>query len=352
MTRQRLGTRLAAWTAATTAVALLVFGAIAIGAVWAHEAAERDEATPATDAVVQVAPTLALALPFVLAVAYLTSRRLARRLTDRVDGIIDAARRVSHDDLQARLPVSPAADELDELATSLNAVFVRIDEGLAAQRQFAADASHELRTPLTILQSELEIARRRPRSPDEWEAVADRARDEVVRMTALVEALLRLARTTTAPTTAPIAARVLLDDLAARWTATAAAAEVGLELTAADELTVTGDADALAVAVGNLIANAIAHAPAGTTVRVDVRRVAAQIEIVVADRGPGVAAADRQRIFQPFARGRTAADRRDTDRGVGLGLSVAHRIITVHRGTLRVDDEPGGGARFIATLPA
>ena len=171
-------------------------------------------------------------------------------------------------------------------------------------------------------------------------------------MTALVEALLRLARTTTAPTTAPIAARALLDDLAARWTATAAAAEVGLELTAADELTLTADADALAVAVGNLIANAIAHAPAGTAVRVDVRRAAAQIEIVVADRGPGVAAADRARIFQPFARGRTAADRRDTDRGVGLGLSVAHRIITVHGGTLRVDDEPGGGARFTATLPA
>jgi signal transduction histidine kinase len=113
-----------------------------------------------------------------------------------------------------------------------------------------------------------------------------------------------------------------------------------------------GDADALSVALGNLVGNAIAHSPRGGVIDVAARRTGAAIELVVADQGPGVPQADRERIFLPFARGVTAADRGGADGGVGLGLSVARRIVEAHRGELRVDDAPGGGARFTARLPA
>ncbi|HVV84958.1 MAG TPA: histidine kinase dimerization/phospho-acceptor domain-containing protein, partial [Kofleriaceae bacterium] len=214
--RRRLGARLAAWTAAITVGALVVFGLTAAIAVWNHEEAEGDEADAVDEALEQVGPTLAITAPLVLVLAYATTRRLSRRLTDRIDEVVVTARRMTHEDLGARLPVSPAGDELDELTAALNGLFARLDQGLAAQRQFVADASHELRTPLTVLRTDLEIARRRPRTPDEWEAVAGRAHDEVVRMTAMVEALLRLARTAEPPRAEPIAGRALVDDVAAR----------------------------------------------------------------------------------------------------------------------------------------
>ncbi|HUS64506.1 MAG TPA: HAMP domain-containing sensor histidine kinase [Kofleriaceae bacterium] len=351
MKRERLGARLATWAAATTAAALLCFGLIAAVVVWAHERGEEDEESPVAEALSQVGPTLVIAGPAVLGLAYIVTRRLARRLTGRIDRVIDAARRITHEDLRDRLPVSPAGDELDELTASLNAVFARIDDDLAAQRQFVSDASHELRTPLAVLRSDLEIARRRPRTTEEWEQTADRAREEVARMTAMVEALLRLARAgVEAPRDERVAARVLLDAVAARWSTAAHAAGVELAVES-DDASVTGDADALAVALGNLVANAVAHSSRGGAVRLAARRAEDGVELTVADQGPGVAAADRDRIFQAFARGRTTADRRG-DGGVGLGLSVARRILEAHGGALHLDPAPPPGARFVARLPA
>ena len=351
MRRERLGARLATRAAATTAAALLCFGLIAALVVWAHERGEQDEESPVAETLALVGPPLVIAAPLVLGLAYVVTRRQARRLTDRIDQVIQAARRITHEDLRDRLPVSPAGDELDELTASLNVVFARVDDGLAAQRQFVADASHELRTPLAVLRSDLEIARRRQRTGEEWEAIADRARDEVGRMTAMVDALLRLARTAAeTPRGDRVAARALLDDVAARWSVTADGAGVALAVDA-DDASVGADADALAVAIGNLVANAIAHSPRGATVRLDGRRDGSAVEIAVADDGPGVPAADRDRIFQPFARGSAASDRRG-DGGVGLGLSVARRILEAHGGELRLDPASPTGARFVARLPA
>ena len=360
MTRKRgLGARLASWTAATAAGALLVFGLTAAIVIWGHESAEStDDATgeeaedPVDEAIQQIGPPIAVTAPIIILLAYVTTRRLARRVTDRMDGVVAAAHRLTHENLAERLPVSPAGDELDELAHALNALFARLDVGLAAQKQFVADASHELRTPLTVLRSDLEVARRRPRTPEEWETVADRARDEVAHMTAMVEALLRLARTGAAPPGDDrVDARALVDEVVARWRAAADAATVGLVVDAAADAAVAGDADALAVALGNLVGNAIAHSPVGGTIRVEARRVGAAVELAVTDQGPGVPAADRERIFLPFARGASAAAR-VADGGVGLGLSVARRIVEAHRGQLGVGDAPGGGARVVARLPA
>lgn len=357
MTRRRsLGARLAGWTAATATGALLAFGLAAAVVIWFHEdaeiAADSDEQDPVDEAVQQIGTPIAITAPIVILLAYVTSRRLARRVTDRLDRVIDRARRMTHENLAERLPVSTADDELDELAGALNMLFARLDDGIAAQKQFVADASHELRTPLAVLRSNLEVARRRPRTPEEWERVADRAHDEVVRMTAMVEALLRLARTGAVPPgDARVDVKTLADDVAARWRVSADAARVALVVEAADDAAVAGDADALGVALGNLVSNAIAHSPAGSTVRIEVHPTDGTIELVVADQGPGVPVADRARIFLPFARGSTAADR-VADGGVGLGLSVARRIVEAHHGELEVGDAPGGGARFVARLPS
>ncbi len=357
MSRRRLGARLAGWTAVTATAALLLFGVTTAVVVWSHETAEEaaktePEEDPFDEAISQLAIPIAVTAPVVLVLAFFTTRRIARRVTDRLDSVVAAAHRLTHEDLAERLPISSAGDELDELATALNGLFGRLEEGIAAQKQFVADASHELRTPLAVMSSDLEVARRRSRTPDEWETVADRARTEVARMTAMVEALLRLMRASvTPPGDARVDGRALVDEVAARWAT--AAERAGVRLTAdADAVAVNGDADALAVALGNLVSNAIAHSPRGGLVAVQARRTGMDVELVVSDQGPGVPLSERERIFLPFARGTTAADRRGDDGGVGLGLSVARRIVEAQRGVLLVDDVPGGGARFIARLPA
>jgi len=355
-TRLSLGARLATSTALIAGMAIVVFAIVAGAVLWRHESVEEaegtDEPTAADEVLSQMALALAVTTPIVLGVAALSTRRVARRLTARVDGVIDQATRMSHQALGLRLPLSPADDALDAMAGALNGLFDRLERGLAAQTQFVADASHELRTPLSVLRTELEVARRHPRSVAEWEAMADRAMDDVAHMTEMVEALLRLAQATAvAPAELPVELGALVEDVADRWRAVAARATVSLDVHAAS-VTLVGDADALGVAIGNLIKNAIAHSPRLGVITVEATLVADRgVEVAVADQGPGVLEAERDRIFMPFARGSQPADRARATEGVGLGLSVARRIVEAHHGTLTVANAVAGGARFVIALP-
>jgi signal transduction histidine kinase len=354
-----LGARLARWTVASTVIAVLVFAATAAAVLWIHELREppdihdvEEEDDDVQEIVVQLGTALAVTTPVVLLLAALTTRLLARRVTARIDAVIATATRMTGEDLGERLPISSAGDDLDALSVALNGLFARLDAGLGAQRQFVADASHELRTPLTALHAELEVARRRPRTAEDWEAIAGRAHDDVRGMIALVESLLQLARAgAVAPAADDLDLAPLLDDIVARWSRLAAATAVRLEASILPELRVRGDRDALSVALGNLVSNAIAHSPPGGLVRIAAAADAGTVQITIDDQGRGVPAADRERIFLPFARGSNASDRSGPG-GVGLGLSIAARIVESHRGALRVSDAPGGGARFVVALRA
>jgi signal transduction histidine kinase len=110
----------------------------------------------------------------------------------------------------------------------------------------------------------------------------------------------------------------------------------------AGQALVHGNAEALRQAVRNLVENALQHTPPGTTVEVAVTGAPA---LQVIDRGPGVPAADRERLFERFWRGRRSGE------GAGLGLAIVARIVAAHGGSLAVDDAPGGGARFTIRLP-
>lgn len=348
--RRTIGARLATTTALVAMVAVALFAACAAVVIWRHEAAEvrgpGDEAA-ADEVVGELGLGLALSTPVVLVIAAVATRRAARRITTRIDDVIARATRMSGAAPTARLPLTGHDDELDRLAAALNALFDRVAAAAAAQQQFVADASHELRTPLTVLSTELEVARRHPREIAAWERLADRALAEVGRMNATVEALLRLARAdAVAPSRADAALAALIDaaiDRAGR----AAPVEVA-PIGEAPPLHV--DVEAVSVALANLIANAARHTAPGTAVAIAVEVGPRAVAIIVDDHGPGVAAADRTRIFQPFARGGTASDRARGD-GVGLGLSVARRIAVSHGGDVTVSDAPGGGARFVLTLP-
>jgi len=251
--------------------------------------------------------------------------------------------------LDQRLPVSEAMDPLDRLSDAINGVLTRVERGVAAQRQFAADASHELRTPLTVISTNLEVARRKPREPSHWEHVADDTLAEVQRMTLLVDKLLVLSRAGAAGLAhAPTDLRPLVAAVAERLQTIARERNVTIEIAPGGSNMAEIDADAIRIVVDNLVRNAIDYSPDGQKILITLGPGA---RFLVEDRGPGIPADQRTRIFEPFARGRQHADRA-AGTGIGLGLAICKRIIDGHRGSIRVDDRPGGGARFSVELPA
>ena len=236
------------------------------------------------------------------------------------------------------------------MSAALNDVLERIETGVAAQRQFAADASHELRTPLAVMSTQLEVARRKPREAPHWERVADEVLAELKRTNQLVEKLIQLARSGDAGLHhAPTDLRALAAAAVDRASALATSRGVAVELAPGGKVDGELDAEAIAIVLDNLLRNAIDHSPKGERIVV---RVEAGPKLLVEDRGPGVPADQRERIFQPFARGTQRQADRAVGTGVGLGLAISKRIVAGHHGSISVEDRDGGGARFVVTLPA
>jgi len=304
---------------------------------------------PPLEIVEQTSLAFAFALPFGIAISLRINRSLTHETTERLDEVIASASSMTGERLADRLPVTPANDPLDHLATALNGVFERIEKGVRAQAQFAADASHELRTPLTVISTNLEVARRKERAPSHWEHVADDTLAEVRRMNVLVDKLLELARAGNAGLRhEPAELRGLASAAIARAEALTAKLGVELELAPGDDVGAEVDVEAIAIVLDNLIRNAIDHAPKGSAVTV---AIGPGPRIVVEDCGSGVPAEARERIFEPFARGVQRIDR-STGPGLGLGLAICKRIVDGHRGKIWVEDRDGGGARFVVELPA
>jgi two-component system, OmpR family, sensor kinase len=359
MTRRRrtLGAHLAWLVAISTTLCLLAFTATAALVIWLGEDDEHDEEptapieqNPVTEVLEQVGIAAAVAAPVGIGLAVLGARWAARRATARIDGLVANARQMRVDNLRERIAVSSRDDEFDQLATALNAMFDRIADGVGTQRRFAADVSHELRTPLTVAINELEVARRRPRSADDWSAVADSTLTSLRQLADLVEALLHSARSGGFDLAV---AAIDLDAAAATalapWRAVAAGRQLSVDAQLHSGVDVAIDPRALAIVIGNLVANAIAHSPAGATVRVRAVADGSAARIEVDDAGPGVADADRDRIFIAFERGDRGVN--EVTAGVGLGLAIARRLIEASHGRIVVERSDLGGARFVVTVP-
>jgi signal transduction histidine kinase len=233
---------------------------------------------------------------------------------------------------------------------------VPIRQSFAAQRRFVADASHELRTPTALIRANAEVLEREGLVADDGRPLVDDIVDESDRLSRLIGDLLQLAASDATGLVLdrqPVDLAVIATDMVRQAEALAAERGVGvrtLEAAVAGPTFVSGDRDRLTQLLVILLDNAFDHTPHGTTVSVGIRPSGRSVVLTVADQGPGIASADRDRIFEPFARLPGVA--RDRAGGTGLGLAIARRIAVAHDGTIGVDDAPGGGARFVVTLPA
>ncbi|MGI8512467.1 MAG: HAMP domain-containing sensor histidine kinase [Solirubrobacteraceae bacterium] len=293
--------------------------------------------------------------------ALLAGLAVARRAMRPIAGLTGAAQEIARTrDPAVSLPQPVADDEVSELARTLAEMLGELDAARAEteaaldrQREFVADASHELRTPLTSILANLDML---TEALDGHESLADCEAAEMAasalrssrRMRRLVADLLLLAR---ADAGRQVPHR--REDLAAivrEATAEAAPLATGHTLSLhapEDEVPVDGVADDLHRMALNLIENALVHTPPGTPVTVSVAPGDGVVTLEVADRGPGVPAEARAKVFDRFARAFGDAGLG----GSGLGLAIVRAVAEAHGGTTALDDAEGGGARFSVSLP-
>jgi signal transduction histidine kinase len=258
---------------------------------------------------------------------------VARRLTGRLERLRARVEALGLPDLSARVEVE-GRDEVAALARSFNSAAERIERLVGAQQALLASVSHELRSPLARIRMAVELlGRERP------ELVARIARD-VEELDALIGELLlasRLDARAEAGELVPVDLLALVAEEAARS---------GAE-TLGEPASVRGDPRLLRRLVRNLLENARRHG-GGTPVEASVARLGAGgARLRVADRGPGVPEAERERIFEPFYR---PPGHREGDGGVGLGLALVRRIARHHGGEARCLPREGGGSCFEVEL--
>jgi signal transduction histidine kinase len=237
-----------------------------------------------------------------------------------------------------RLPAAGLPREVTPLVDAVNEALTRLEQTIATQRRFMAEAAHGLRTPLAVLTARLDALGDAPQ--------AEALRHDADRMARLVAQLLRMARLDSLPL--DVAEDVSLHEVAVEAIADLAplglrrGVDLALLGTAGGQ--VFGNRAALVLAVTNLIENAIAYAPAGSAVEV---ALVAPGTITVRDSGPGIAPEHRERILRPFERGPAAADG-----GAGLGLAIVSRIAAAHGGSVRIESPAGGGCAFVFQVSA
>jgi len=270
----------------------------------------------------------------------------------------ETAEKIAAGDLSARLPDAKPDTEVGRLVSSLNAMLARIEESFAARtasenklRRFVADASHELRTPLTAIRGFAELHRQGAVTGEAatYELVG-RIENESVRMGALVEDLLMLARLDQSRdlVNSPVNLTELVTE--AVESARAAGPEHPITLDLPDEAFVLGDARKIHQVVANLLANARIHTPAGTPISISINSNEDGTTISIADSGPGLSEEDQARIFERFYRADPSRNR-SNEEGSGLGLSIVDAVMQAHGGKVGVTSKLGEGATFTVFFP-
>lgn len=288
---------------------------------------------------------------------------IARRGQRRIAAVHEAVGRIMQGQLRERLPVHGASDELDKVAAAVNGMLDRIEQLVEEIRGVGDSIAHDLRTPLTRVRTRLERSRDEARTREEFQAAADRAITSVDQALAVVGAVLRISEIEHGKRRAAFGAVDLagvLRDAAELYEPVAEEKGVALRLRLlpgdgpAPCWEVLGDRDLLLEAVGNLVDNAIKFTPAGTAVTLSLEASTpgggpGTALLSVADQGPGIPPAERERVLQRFYR----TEKSRTVEGSGLGLSLVAAVMALHGFRLRIGAaQPGCVVEVACPVPA
>src|ERR1022692_1068171 len=291
-------------------------------------------------------------MPFLLALAGIGGYWLTTRSLAPLSWMAEQARKMTGSNLETRLDIGNAADELTMLAASFNELLSRLDQSFEGMRRFVADASHELRTPISVIRGEADVALSHDRAAAEYKESLAIILDESRRLSRLVDDLLNLARADAGHVRLQpqdFYFNDLLADCCRSVQSLASARKIQLEWRCAGDVPFRGDEELLRRLVVNLLDNAIRYTPEGGKVSPALDAQGPELRIRVADTGLGMAPDAVPHVFERFYRADKARSR--ADGGFGLGLAIVKWIAESHNGAVELSSQPESGSVFTVTLP-
>jgi signal transduction histidine kinase len=296
-----------------------------------------------------------LALAAIVFVGVVGSAAILAHAVRRALGPVETVTRIAEsteaDDLSRRIEQpSGGGQEVEHLARVINSLFERLQRAFESQRRLVSDAAHELKTPAAAILAEAQEALRKDTREEQRNALLEsivRSARELARET---DSLLTLARGDSPRRDwQSVDVRELVERAVAMLGRRAAERRLRIESSFEGDLALEAQAASLERAIANLVLNAVCYAEEDTTIEVRATGSAEGVAVAVADRGPGIAPEDRERIFEPFVRLPQA--RKTSPEGSGLGLAIVAQAARNHGGGIGVEARDGGGAVFILRLP-
>lgn len=294
----------------------------------------------------RIGETLAWGMGITLVLAFLGGIMMSRSTSRRIETINAACRDIIYGDLSRRIPSKGSGDDFDQLVANLNDMLERIEVLMTGVRQVSDNIAHDLRTPLARLRNRLEQLRQEGGTAEG--ELLDQAVGEADTLLSTFKALLRIGGIEAGSCEAfrKLDAGEILSDVAELYEPLAEEKGLSFEVDLETGAQLQGDRDLLFQAVANLLDNAIKYTPAGGHIALTLTDQADQAVITVADSGPGIPVAQRQKVLQRFYRIESSR----TTPGNGLGLSLVEAVSTLHRGQLTFEDNMPG-LRVTLALP-
>ncbi|HEY1200240.1 MAG TPA: HAMP domain-containing sensor histidine kinase, partial [Niastella sp.] len=275
------------------------------------------------------------------------------RLMRPVRKIADDINEISAHNLSGRISTGGAKDEWHYLSETLNRLLNRLQDSFETQRRFVSNASHELSTPLTAISSQLEVSLQKNREAQQYRVVMESVYQDVRHLSKLTQTLLEFAQASGDAgglNILPVRMDEILMSLPAEIKKSNADYLVVLsfdDMPAEEEkLIVFGNAELLFTAIKNIVTNACKYSADHKAV-IKLKAEPESITVAISDKGMGIPDEELKYIFQPFYRVNSTSQQA----GFGLGLSLANRIIKLHKGNITVNSAPGQGTEFVVTLP-
>jgi signal transduction histidine kinase len=266
--------------------------------------------------------------------------------------LTEQAERIGRKALGERLSIIRSGDELERLSLALNRMIDRLEEALAHNQRFSADASHELRTPLTIIRGELEALIDIPELPEQATGGITSALDEIDRMSRIVDNLMTISRLDSGGERmemTPIELTTILKTTLDHMSLLAEEKNIALTCEADAPVWVMGDAMRVKQVIVNLVDNAIKYTLDAGRVLVRLEALGQEAVLTVVDTGIGIPAESLPHVFDRFYRTDKARSR--VFGGTGLGLAIVKAICSAHNGTLSIESTENKGTTLRVYLP-
>ncbi len=281
------------------------------------------------------------------------SRIYATKALKPMSDVVAQVDKITILSLNMRVNEGNGTDEIAQLAITFNKMLARLESAFEMQRSFVSNASHELRTPLTSITGQIEVSLLKLRSQEEYQTILESVLEDIINLNALSNGLLDLAKANSdisAIALQPLRIDEILwetrSELISRKNDYKISIEFSQPIDDENELIINGNLHLLKIAIANLMDNGCKFSES-RSVEVFLSAKNGRIEIEFVDKGIGIDSADLDKVFHPFYRANAAKN----IAGNGLGLALSSKIISLHRGTISVQSQPGKGTKVTVDIP-